>query len=74
MQFLLFCYQLNGTLSPESPGVHKILYSKYYAGCKNFVGKWNEFIFNAFIDLEPVYVEIWGYMYVWQEKIQELLN
>jgi len=24
------------------------------AGCKNFVGEWHEFIFNAFVDLEPV--------------------
>ena len=24
------------------------------AGCENFVGKWKEFIFNAFVDLEPV--------------------
>jgi len=24
------------------------------AGCENFVGKRKEFIFNAFVDLEPV--------------------
>jgi len=23
-------------------------------GCENFVGKWDEFIFNAFVNIEPV--------------------
>jgi len=26
-----------------------------FTGCKNFVGKRKKFIFNAFIDLKPVY-------------------
>jgi len=26
------------------------------AGCKNFVGEWHEFIFNAVINLKPVQI------------------